>query len=73
MVNNTPGKQKKRSWKKINDEEIFSLCRLGLYKGKVDASNCDTKYIGTVMETHFSWAEMKSFLLCIVLKPNTTK
>ena len=61
MVNNTPGKQKKISWKKINDEELFSLFRLGPYKGGVDASNCDTKYIRTVMVKHFSWAEMKNF------------
>ena len=53
----------KQTWKKCNDEKLFGHFCLGSYKGGVDASNCDAKYICKVMQEHFSCFKMRKFSL----------
>ena len=46
---------------KGNDDKMFGHFCLGSYRGGVDASNCDAKYVREVMQEHFSWYEMRNF------------
>ena len=58
-----PKLSNKRTWKKCNDEKLFGLFRLGSYKGGVEASNCDAKYIREAVQEYFSWCKMRNFSL----------